>query len=603
MPKIILVILVALGAVFSFIGLNWDQGFFLNWDERQIGWSAAQIKWPHQLNPHFFKYGSFPIYLISIIGHILNLATKTTDWTTWQNGVYIGRFLSASLAILLILLTYKITRTLIGSKDSFTLSPASWRGKWAPLLAAFLTATSVGLIQHAHFATFQIFLTFESLLLFYLCLKLMKPSPDSFTSLISFIPRSPAMQDVVGPIIPISLITGLSLATKINNFALLPIPILAILLCRTPIKQKLFYLFLFFIFSFLFLFLAAPYNFLDFSSFSATIKDEMNIAAGRPIFYNDQFIGSIPILFQFTKIFPFILNPLLTIFLIPSILWLFLQSSKLHLPSSISHPHPPFSILHLHPPSFLAPSEVRQLANEVGLFLTSSLLLFTPAFFFSKWTRHLIPLLPFLYITISLFITEIINLLEKRSLNQKLKKYLILNTKYLMLLFSLFYALAFFNVYLKPHTAIQTASWMSQNLPKDAKILTEDLDVTVDPIKTNFPNVTLFDFYALDNKIPPQTTLEELNRQLKENDYFLILSRKVYQNRLAHPDLFPNAANFYNQLFNNQLNFQEIYRSENPFSLLGIKIDDNYSEESFQVYDHPQLILFKKILQPKADTL
>jgi len=588
MQKYILFFLIALGAFFSFTNLNWDNGFFLNWDERQIGESVQQIKWFSNLNPHFFKYGSLPIYIISLTGNFLNLFSEK-DWTSWQNAVYIGRFLSAFLSVLLIPLTYLITKELIQQKQNLSknnkilnFSFLIFNYQYAPLLSAFFVTTSIGLIQHAHFATYQIVLTFESLIIFYLSLKILNLGQLEWAKNTKFSPKysetatkttlkdsdtTPAnvFQKIFCIrahllLVFIGIITGLSLATKINNFSILPIPIIAILLCKTPIKQKLINLFLFFIFTLMFLFITAPYNFLDYPSFSATIKDEMEIASGRQIFYNDQFIGSTPIIFQFTKIFPFIINPILTILFILSFFWLVIKTLSKR--------------------------------NSFYLLLVTCILsLFIPALFFSKWTRHLIPLLPFVYITISLFITNMI---------QKIRSKVLLVTcvypvgALLLVTFCLSYSFAFLNIYLTPHPAFKTLSWMSQNLPKNAKILTEDLDVTIDPIKKEFPDITLFDFYSLDNKVPPKTTTEELAQKLKENEYFLILSRKVFQNRLKNPDLFPNSASFYDNLFQNRSEFVKIYESENPFQIFGIKIDDNNSEESFQVYDHPQLLLFKK---------
>src|SRR5258707_13701688 len=63
-------------------GLNWDQGNNFHPDERQILFHVTTLGWPTSLaqfvnaqasplNPHFFAYGSLPLYLLAGIGNVL----------------------------------------------------------------------------------------------------------------------------------------------------------------------------------------------------------------------------------------------------------------------------------------------------------------------------------------------------------------------------------------------------------------------------------------------------------------------------------------------------------------------------------------------------
>ncbi len=46
------------------VGLDFDQGHFYHPDERAIGDAILKISFrPLALNPHFFAYGSFPLYV------------------------------------------------------------------------------------------------------------------------------------------------------------------------------------------------------------------------------------------------------------------------------------------------------------------------------------------------------------------------------------------------------------------------------------------------------------------------------------------------------------------------------------------------------------
>src|SRR5207248_9091823 len=71
-----------LGFALRLYGLNWDAGNSFHPDEREILFHVVALKWPTSiaqffdpvnspLNPHFFAYGSFPLYLLAALGNIL----------------------------------------------------------------------------------------------------------------------------------------------------------------------------------------------------------------------------------------------------------------------------------------------------------------------------------------------------------------------------------------------------------------------------------------------------------------------------------------------------------------------------------------------------
>src|SRR5579883_3111957 len=72
--------LVLLALLLRLYGLNWDQGHNFHPDEREILFHVIALSWPTSwkqfldptqspLNPHFFAYGSFPFYLLALLGH------------------------------------------------------------------------------------------------------------------------------------------------------------------------------------------------------------------------------------------------------------------------------------------------------------------------------------------------------------------------------------------------------------------------------------------------------------------------------------------------------------------------------------------------------
>src|SRR3990170_218152 len=85
-------------------GLNWDQGFLFHPDERAILMKVNDLAlpWPPNLgqlltpqsplNPHWFPYGSFPLYLLKLVSHLVGLVTGVVPFGDIR---FVGRALSA----------------------------------------------------------------------------------------------------------------------------------------------------------------------------------------------------------------------------------------------------------------------------------------------------------------------------------------------------------------------------------------------------------------------------------------------------------------------------------------------------------------------------
>ena len=162
--EILLLGLILLGsAALRFYGLNWDEGHWLHPDERQIYFvvgglglprSPAQALGPDSpLNPHFFAYGSLPIYLLGAVAALLRPlwpALRDPD-----NLHLVGRPLAALFDLGTVYLTYRLARRLW---------PEEVRSHASALLTAALVGLAVLHVQLAHFYTADPLLTFFVLL-------------------------------------------------------------------------------------------------------------------------------------------------------------------------------------------------------------------------------------------------------------------------------------------------------------------------------------------------------------------------------------------------------------------------------------------------------
>ena len=160
--------LALLGLALRLYGLNWDQGNSFHPDERQILFHVTALSWPGSLaqfldpansplNPHFFAYGSFPLYLLAIIGNVLSHFFP--DITSLSNLTLVGRVLSAIFDCGTILLTGWLALALVedttpGRRYAWTL---------ALLSAALVTFTPLQL-QLSHFYAVDTILLFFTML-------------------------------------------------------------------------------------------------------------------------------------------------------------------------------------------------------------------------------------------------------------------------------------------------------------------------------------------------------------------------------------------------------------------------------------------------------
>lgn len=560
--KLFLILLIIIGAFLRLYNLNWGAPYYFHPDERNIASSVSQLNFPSQMNPHFFAYGSFPIYIIYFLGVIENLflncklhvifacpeslslidvgaiSIPKITIIKFEQAIIISRLISAILSISLIPLIYFIGQIL---KD-----------KAVGIFAAIITTFSVGFIQFAHFGTFEIWITFFSLLFFYLNLNLLKN--NSFKN-----------------IILLGIILGILNAVKISNLTLMFLPILVIFL--SFFKNKPYYqytgilvviqlivkLLILISIAFLTLIILSPFFVLDFYSAFSTFKYESLVALGTlPVFYTQEFFNTIPVFFQFVKIYPFILNPLLTILFIPSFVYLIYITIK--------YKNLSYCILN-----------------------TIYVILFVPnAFLFAKWTRYVIPTLPFIYLIISMFLNA---LFQKTKTNLYCKYTGIFAVISISIIFAFSY---FLTVFIKPDARITASNWAKNNLSAHTNILSEIYDLGITAFNPDFINIKLFNFYDLDNKNPEKN--KELQTTISSSNYIILPSQRIIKTRLINEEKFPIGYSFYKSLIEEKTQFKKIYETPcDIFCKITYLNDPIFSfEQTANVFDRPTVFIFKR---------
>lgn len=550
---LLLFFLTLCGAFIHFYNLNWGAPFYFHPDERNIASAVSQLQFPRQMNPHFFAYGSLPIYTIYFTGVITNYfsnflsSTQTAILTvTFEQAILVSRIYSALFATAIIPTLFFIGKKLQDEKTG--------------MLTAFFATASVGFIQFAHFGTFEMWLTFFSVLLFWNCLSLLKEKKFIFVVLLGFT-------------------FSILIATKVSSLALAPIPFLVLLTysfqnTRKSLNFKKFGMLsllsflrnlclVIFITATLYM-LTNPYIILDTKDFLSSMQYESHVALGTlPVFYTGNFLDTVPAIYQFLHIYPFLLNPLMTILFILAFTYLLFQTIKTK-----------------------KSSYLLLIAFYLILFCSQALL-------FVKWTRYMVPTVPFLYLIMAIALSKLtMQQYHNISFLKPLKTPLLGSIIIICGIFALSY---FKTAFITTDTRIQALLFAQHTISIDKQIFAEPADLGIIPFQDAFPHMNTFNFYDLDTN-SFDATEEQLQQKIAQAQYLVLPSQRLLQSRIKNPKRFPNGHRFYSSLLSGSLGFQKIYETPcDIFCQITYLGDPVYWwEQTASVFDRPTIFIFKK---------
>ncbi len=566
--KIALLIIVLIATLLRFTGVNWDQNTHLHPDERFLTMVGTDLKITSNLieyldpktstlNPvnvlddqgnkkySFFVYGSLPI----TINKIFAVATGND---TYHGFTLSGRILSAFFDLLTVLLLFKIIEVFEKNKVV---------NKNIKYWAAFFYAVSVLPIQLSHFFAVDTFLNFFLFMSLYLIIRF-------------YYYKNYYLVILSGAFL------GFAFASKVT--AVFFLPLLLSFICfhflqktnfenhsaQTLFKNKK--VFLYFFIS-LFLFLGAtyislrltnPYMFEDASFLNPQISKllmqnwkTLKSWEAKDVWFPPavQWLNRTPILFSLWNMAVF----------------------------GIGLPY--FFLVIMG--SFIIMIKKRN-------FILVTILLWSGVFFMYQSTqsvkaiRYFIFMYPFLALLAAIGWSRLID--KQRHL-----------IKLFCLLIILIWPISFLSIYIKPHSRVQASDWIYNTLPPGSTIAWEVWD---DPLPLILPHhqgkfYNLLELHVFDPDTPEKW--DKLNSILSQSDYYILSSNRAWGSMPRVPSLYPTTTQFYKDLFSGDRGFIKIaeFTSYPTLQYLGIplKIPDDSAEESFTVYDHPKVIIFKKI--------
>lgn len=606
-----LILILSIASLLRFNGINWDQGFGFtpHPDERAILMKVWEIEFPSlsnlsilfdrsasTWNPHWFPYGSLPIYLLEILQSIWGALTGSE--------IFDPRSMARSLSTLADLGT--IAGTALLARVCF--------GNRVSLLASLLVSFSVIHIQLSNFFAFD---TFVSL----------------FAVWTLFFLYRVAQKGRLRDSVIAGILVGLGLASKISFF-----PILGVFLFSHVIGSISYYFepkkILFpisiaiknlgvgLLLGLIAFVLAEPYAILDWNQFIADTTEQSEMVRRiRDYPYTRQYIDTTPYLYQITQLGRWGLGwPLTIIGLIGAISALV---CKRHWALGT------FTVA-----TMFACGLLLTLSNSILMILVASGLAFfiliinfllrgskslettlilswvipyalIVGSFEVKFTRYLLPIIPLLVILGSAFLVQL-----TRSPQNSIKKLGYLGS--ILVIFStITFGLAFQNIYATPHPGVAASDWINQNVPLNSSLLKEHWEESLPSLEKY--NVRELPIYDPDT--PPK--LNKMSESLSETDYLIIFSNRLYGTVTRIPERYPLMSGYYNALFSGDLGFQPVHIENSYMSFANIEIyEDSFSrpnlpsvdkpifprdrisinggfaDESFSVYDHPKIIIF-----------
>ena len=410
------------------------------------------------------------------------------------------------------------------------------------LFAGLLLATSVLHLQNSHFATNDVALTFLVLLALALLVRAGDSGADREFGLAG-------------------LTIGLAAATKISALPLF-LPLLVAVTARRPGEQagrKLRFLALASGAAALGFALGEPYALLDFKGFSHDVMEQSAmVRAAGSLAYTTQYVGTPKVLYDLREHVSWGLGPLLGL----AALW---GAARTYAFRS------------------------RKVSRAEWILLSFALPFFAvTASFEVKFLRYLLPLYPLACLWAARWLTEGANdgAEAPQPRGRRILRLLVAGGTAL-------YALAFLGIYTRPHTIVRASRWFYANVDKGAAVLSQDWDegfpFDLDGRSAGEYKFTNFSFYEIDS----DEKIRKLAGSLCSSEAVVFQTKRLYGAITQAPARYPRTDRFFRLLFAGDLGFRLEQEIVSRPGFLGYGLFDELADESFSVYDHPKVVVFR----------
>ena len=612
-------------------GLNWDEGF--GWtphpDERAILFKVIEIEPPglgeisvlldaeqSPWNPGWFPYGSFPLYLLKVVDSIRDYVPGIGS----QDLRVPGRAVSALADVATILITYLIGKALWSRRTG--------------LLAAGLVAFSVIHIQLSHFFAVDTLMALFATATLYFLIRVARRGRYSDSALAGLcIGLALATKVSVAPILAAYVVahfvyaTGLASSSAGRHMALfdrLSVGIKAAVLGLVVMVGTLV--------------VVQPYAFLDWSRFYGDFVEQSEMVRRiRDYPYTRQYIDTAPYLYHMQQLAVWGLGlPLGVVACVGSVyaavkglrVWyaaaylvfgMALPAAILMLSSSFAATLIASAIA---VGALVATIPIRSADTRLDAVLLSWVV---PYFlivgaFDVKFMRYMIPIAPVLVLFGARMVVDVWCWAESARAGVRAA---------LALLFvagvaaTVFFGVSYVGIYAERHPAVRASEWIISNVPNGSTILKEHWEEGLPGLY----DYKIEELPIYEHDLPGK--FRRMSELLSRADYVILYSNRLYGTVSRLPERYPVSREYYRQLFDGELGYTlETYFTSYP-NLFGVGFVDEtfdrpdlpppgplaearpypvsinlgYADESFSVYDHPKVLIFRNFERLDPDEI
>jgi hypothetical protein len=661
-----LLVLVALGL--RLYGLNWDEGGLFHPDERWILLVVDELALPPDLatflspdspfNPHFFAYGSFPLYLLKGTAYLLSYGRE--DFSQFDHLHLVGRALSALFDTGTVILIYRLGKELYERRVGL-------------LAAAFVTFTVLH-IQLSHFYAVDTLLAFFVVLAVTLAVGVMRSGglrwgaalgagiglalatkisalPLFLTALVAWglwVIRGPwpstsgSAETSASPSAlqfdwaqykrqssgQASLRTGsvesLSSLEPVKG-RLAPVKLYELRRPRDRLGRGMAGVTLTTVVAGLVFLLGEPYALLDWVGFlKGMLKESWMVQGLLDAPYTLQYVGTPAYLYPIQQAILWSMGPPLGLVAFGGFAFTLILALR-QLCGIIV-----FQLRLLRggpiPQGQRRPREILLLSWALPYFLITGGLMV-------KYLRYMLPLVPFLCLMGAHLLIRLLNWARRKMERGKWKgerKQVLpvyLSTcllVYFILLSTILYSLAFLHIYTQRHPWLQASEWIYRNVSRGTPLALEHWDHPL-PVRMAVEDRTRSrnEYYRRTLELYNEDDVEKLDgliEALVGSDYIILATNRLYGSIPRVPERYPLTSCYYQLLLGEELGFRLVYFAAVYPRLLDVTlVDDTFrdpplpvpalladykpsplslnlgrADESFTVYDHPKPLIFKK---------
>jgi hypothetical protein len=210
---------------------------------------------------------------------------------------------------------------------------------------------------------------------------------------------------------------------------------------------------------------------------------------------------------------------------------------------------------------------------------------------FAKPVRYFVILYPFLALLTAYFLVMLFN-----QLSEKISRPSALITCFILLTSFVMWPLAFFSIYTRLHSRVTASEWIYQNIPPGSRLGVEYWDDGLPLPLGAGRNYDLYQFEELPMFDPDSDQKWSiLEKKFQSIDYIILSSNRVYGSISRLPKRYQRTMVYYKDLFAGKLNFRKVAEFTSRPTIFGFEINDDNADETFTVYDHPKVMVFKKL--------